>query len=380
MKKIYFVLLLLIFGLFILLYKYPYLLKGIKNIYLQGHKTSYISDFIHYPKRVIPNNPEKIWEWPLHSAYNQSRLSEKAQQINKRLGTSAFLVIKNDSILFEKYFNGYHRDSLSNSFSMAKSITMSLVFKAIQDGFIKSLDQKVKDFIPGIQGKYADSLTIKHLAMMSSGSNWVENYYNPFNITAESYFTEDLENLITEKVRFDNPPGKKWYYSSGDTQLLGIILRKATGKTLAEYLSESFWKPMGMRKHAFWNLDRENGMEKAFCCVNSNARDFSKFGRLYLHQGNWNGQQLLDSVWIQAATRPYFKEMPHYGLQWWLFEHNGVKGYAMRGHLGQYVIVIPGEHIIITRLGQKKDPSQPGRFSNDFWIYLEEGLRIAREN
>jgi len=372
-----FLLLFLFIGGVYMFFRYPYLLKGIKNTYLQGHKTSYISDFNNYPKRLIANGIHQ--PWPLHSVYNEPQTSARLEKWNKKYGTVAFLVIKNDSILLEKYYQNYTPDSLSNSFSMAKSIVMSLLFKAIQDGYIQSLDQKVIDFFPEIKGKYASSLTLRHLAAMGSGSNWDENYYSPFSITAESYFTGDLTKLILEKVRFDNPPGKRWYYSSGDTQLLGMVIAKATGKTLSEYLSESFWKPLGMRKYAWWNLDREDGMEKAFCCINANARDFARFGKLYLHKGNWNGRQIIDSSFIEQALTPYFKDMPRYGLQWWLFEHNGTKGFMMRGHLGQYVMVIPDENTIIVRLGQRKPPAPMGTFSKDIWVYLEEGLRISRQ-
>jgi CubicO group peptidase (beta-lactamase class C family) len=374
-KPMLYVLILLVLAVGFILIKYPYLIKGVSNIYLQGHKTSYISDFVRYPKRLVAN--AAVREWPLHRHYNRTEESDEIKKRHERYGTAAFLVIKNDSILFEKYYNGYTKDSLSNSFSMAKSITVSLLFKAIQDGYIKSLDQKLIDFFPGFKGKYAGEVTLRHLAAMASGSNWVENYYNPFNITAESYFTDNLTEMILEKVSFDNPPGKKWYYSSGDTQILGMVIAKATGKTLSEYLSESFWKPMGMRKHAYWNLDSEGGMEKAFCCLNSNARDFARFGRLYLHKGNWHGVQLIDTAFVEQALTPYFKDMPRYGLQWWLFEHGGYKGFMMRGHLGQYVMVVPSENVIVVRLGEAKPKSAMGKYSEDIFAYLEEGMRIA---
>ncbi len=379
MKKLmkYFVILIALVIALILI-KYPYLSKGVKNIYLKGHKTSYISDFVHYPKRLIPN-ANRIREWPLHKNYNAFTESQRLKSFNERYGTTAFLVIKNDSILFEKYYHGYTPDSLSNSFSMAKSIVVTLLFKAIEEGHIKSLDQKLSDFFPEFKGRYAKEVTLRHLAAMASGSNWVENYYNPFTITAETYFTENLNKLILNNVRFDRPPGKKWYYSSGDTQILGMVITKATGKTLSEYLSEHFWQPMGMRKHAWWNLDSEDGMEKAFCCVNSNARDFAKFGRLYLNRGRWNGKQLIDSSFVKQALTPYFKNMPRYGLQWWLFDLKGYKGFMMRGHKGQYVMVIPSEKTIIVRLGETKPKSRMGTFSEDIGVYLEEGMHLVKK-
>ncbi len=372
-------LLTIIFVITVILIRYPYLIDGIKNIYLKGHTTSYIDDFKNYPYVKI-ENANRIWEWSKHKDYNRFPLSKKIKRYHKIYGTVAYLVIKNDSILAEYYYDGYTADSLSNSFSMAKSITMSLVAKAVEEGYIGSLDDKVKKYLPGIQGPYANTVTIRDLAGMSGGTDWDEDYYSPFSISAESYFSDDLDKLMLERVHFVKKPGEKWFYSSGDTQFLGMIVRKATGKSLEEYLSEKFWKPMGMRREAYWNTDHENGTEKAFCCINSNARDFAKFGRLFLHEGNWNGRQLLDTVMVREMTRPHLKDTPFYGLQWWLFDLNGVKGFTMRGHLGQYVAVVPSEQLIMVRLGQRKPHSKPGTFADDFKVYLHEALHLARQS
>ncbi len=376
MKIFLALLVLLVVAVAVVLVRYPYLMQGIKKVYLKGHMTSDISDFKRYPYREIPKGRTR--EWPLHKDYNRIPASQRLLDAHREYETAAYLVIKDDSLLFEQYYNGFRRDSLTNSFSMAKSITMLLVAKAIEDGYIKSLDQKVKDFIPEIQGPYADSVRIRHLATMSAGTDWDENYYSPFSITAESYFSKDLDKLMIKEVRFVYPPGERWFYSSGDTQFLGMIVRRATGKDLAAYLSESFWKPMGMRREAYWNTDRDGGMEKAFCCINACARDFARFGRLMLHEGNWDGRQLVDSALVREMTRAPWPDVP-YGMQWWLFEHNGVRGYTMRGHLGQYVMVIPAEHTVIVRTGRRKAFSRPGTYAQDFFIYLEEGLKIARQ-
>ncbi len=372
------IILVLLFVLTIIVIRYPYLIDGFKSIYLKGHTTSYIADYKNYPYVKIENG-DRIWEWPLHKDYNRFSLSKKINRFHKIYGTVAYLVIKNDRILVERYYDGYHRDSLSNSFSMAKSITMSLVAKAVEEGYIGSLDDPVKKYLPEIKGAYADSVTIRHLAQMSGGTDWDENYYSPFSITAESYFSDDLDKLMFDKVDFVKKPGQNWFYASGDTQFLGMIVRRATGKSLAEYLSEKFWKPMGMRREAYWNTDRENGTEKAFCCINSNARDFAKWGRLFLHEGNWNGRQLLDSVMVREITSRQLSDAPFYGLQWWLFDWGDIKGFAMRGHLGQYVAVVPSENLIMVRLGERKPYSKPGTFAEDFRVYLQEAVKLAHK-
>ncbi len=369
--------LLVLVAVVIFFVRYPYMLRGLKHVYLKGHVTSYISDFADYPRRKVANG--KVQAWPEHRFYNRLPLSKRLERFNEKYGTVAYLVIKDDSILVEKYYKGYTADSLSNSFSMAKSITMLLLAKAIKDGFIQGLDQKLKDFVPGIQGPYADSITLRHLAMMAGGTDWDENYYSPLSITAESYFSDDLDALITGRVHFVKPPGRHWFYSSGDTQFLGMAIVRATGKSLADYLSESFWQPMGMRREAWWNTDRPGGMEKTFCCIASNARDFARFGKLMIHKGNWNGTQLVDTALVDEMIRPQLPGMPRYGLQWWLFEHKGVRGFTMRGHLGQYVMVIPSENTIIVRLGQRKPASKPGTYARDFFVYLDEGLKLARQ-
>ncbi len=367
--------LLLLILLAFLFWRYPYLLRAVGHIYLKGHTTAYIADFTDYPRRKIERSPE-VWHWPLHKQYNRIPLTTDLEKAFRKYGTVASLIIKNDSILIEKYYEGYTKDSLSNFFSMAKSIVASLVAKAIEEGKIGSWQDKVKKYLPGIKGPYADSVRIIDLAMMSGGTDWQENYYGPFNITAESYFTRDLDRLMLDKVRFVHPPGKAYRYCSGDTQFLEMIVRKATGKHLSGYLSEKFWKPMGMLREAWWNLDREDGNEKAFCCINADARDFARFGRLFLHKGNWNGRQLLDTADVVRMTRPHLPGSDFYGLQWWLFNYRGAQGYQMIGHLGQYVIVLPSENAVIVRLGHKKEHAAKGQMPADLKIYWRQSLKI----
>jgi len=377
-KKILSVLFLIISLVIVLLYisGYGYILTAAKVIYGNGHITSFIDDYRFFPTRKINNNPQQVWHWPKHKNYNQIPLTKVLQDEHKKMKTVAFLIIKNDSILSENYYGAYHKDSLSNSFSMAKSITEALLGKAIKDGYVKMSD-KVRKYLPDLKGKYADEVTVADVASMSSGSNWIEDYYNPFHITTEAYFSDDLDKLMLEKVRIDEKPGQRFNYLSGDTQLMGMIIAKATGMSLSEYMSKSFWQPMGARKYALWTLDGNGKTEKAFCCVNSNARDFARFGKLYEHFGNWEGQQILDTAYVKKSISPRLDTSPYYGYSWWLSDYKGKKIAYMRGVLGQYVIIIPEDNLIIVRLGKKRDFMPNGKpHTKDFYVYIDEVYKI----
>ena len=360
------------------IFGYGYIIKSAKIVYGNGHITAFIDDFRFFPTRKIENG--KVWNWPLHKNYNKIEPTERLEKEHKRMKTVAFLIIKNDSIWSEQYYEGYNKDSLSNSFSMAKSTTEALLGKAIKDGYLKMTD-KVKKYIPELQGKYADEVTVADVASMSSGSDWIEDYYNPFHITTEAYFSDDLNKLMVNDVHINNKPEQKFHYLSGDTQLMGMIITAATKMTLSEYMSKSFWKPMGARKYALWTLDKPQGMEKAFCCINSNARDFARFGKLYMHKGNWEGKQILDTAYVIKSLSPRLNSTYFYGYSWWLANYKGKKIAYMRGVLGQYVIIIPQDNLIIVRLGKRRDFFPNGKpHSRDFYIYIDETFKMLQHN
>jgi len=356
---------------------YSYILKAARVIYPQGHITAFIDDSRFFPVRKIKNG--QVWEWPRKKEYNQIQPTETLLTEHKKMKTVAFLIIKNDSIFSENYYRGYHKDSLSNSFSMAKSMTEALLGKAIKEGIVK-MEDKVKKYLPQLEGKFVDELTVADVASMSSGSNWVEDYYNPFKITTEAYFTDDIDKMMFDKVRIDNKPGQSFKYLSGDTQLMGMIVSAASKKTLSDYMSENFWKPMGARKYALWSLDKPEGMEKAFCCIHSNARDFARFGKLFEHYGNWEGNQILDTSYVKKSLSPRLASTPYYGYSWWLSNYKGKKIAYMRGVLGQYVIIVPEDNLIIVRLGEKREKPIPGEHhSKDFYLYIDEAYKMLKK-
>jgi len=352
---------------------YGYILKGVKVVYMTGHKTAFIDDYPYFTNRTIETSTPQVWE--KHKDYNTLKPTVRLLETNDKYGTVAFLIIKNGKILYENYAEGYSKDSKTNSFSMAKSITTSLLFRAIQDGHIQSLDQPLADFFPDFKGEYASKCTVGDLASMSSGLNWNENYYSPFSMTAKAYYDAGLEDLILD-LAIDEKPGQAFKYLSGNTQLMAMVIEKATGKSLSEYLSQSYWRPMGMNDFGLWQLDDENGFEKAYCCISTNARNFAKFGQLYLNKGNWKGQQLIDSSFVDIATTPKFESSPEYGYGFWLSNYKDKQIFAMRGILGQYVISIPEDDLIIVRLGHQRAPTKVNAFPIDSYIYIDEAYQM----
>ena len=377
MKKILKLTLIVIGALVLLIYIFniDYIFKGVRTIYLTGNNTAFISDYEYFDNREIKSdNPQP---WALHKQYNTIDESDKLKELNDERKTKSFLVIKNDSILFEKYYDGHKQTDISNSFSVAKSIVTSMLGKAIMEGKIKSLDQPVSDFFKEYKNGLASELTVGDLASMSSGMKWNEKYYSVINITSESYFTDDLRSVILGQ-EIENKPGKGFRYSSGDTQLLAMIIEKATGTSLSNYLSQKFWDPMGAENLALWQIDsKESGMEKAYCCIAATARDFARFGKLYIDKGKWGDTEILDSSFVELSLNPVFDDSPFYGYGWWLYEYEGKKVFTMNGHRGQFVISFPDENIIIVRQGDFNNKGRVSEGSGDLYQYISEGYKIA---
>ena len=317
----YLLIIFILINLLIILSGKIWMYKAISITYLKGYSSSYIDDFVHFPANSIETGTHQ--EWGIANSYNKEELPEFINEVNLELETVAFMIIKNDSIIFEEYWHGYSADTMSNSFSMAKSWVSTLVGVAIKEGKIEGINQKVCDFIPEFCENRNSEITIKHLLTQSSGLDWNENYYNPLGQIARAYYGNDLRALITNLKSIDSP-GKVFKYHSSCTQLLAFLVEKATGKTVSKYASEKLWKPMGAKHPALWNTDTEDGDEKAFCCINSNARDFARLGKLYMSNGNWNGIQILDSSYVKEATSvadlldENGNKNVNYGYQFWL--------------------------------------------------------------
>lgn len=355
---------------------YDYILKGVRVVYMTGHTTAYIDDYPHFENMELPASTQPQ-PWPEHKEYNIAQPTDKLKAYNEQLGTVAFLILKNDSIWYENYATEYGVNSQTNSFSMAKSIVSAMLGKAIKEGHIKSLDQPIGDFFE----QYTSAkTTVGDLSSMASGLNWTEHYTSPFSITARTYYDDDLAETMLG-LDIVETPGEQFKYLSGSTQLLGMVIEKATSMKMADYAAQSFWQPMGFEKEALWQVDDdENKLAKAYCCISSNARDFARFGKLYKDHGKWNGQQVLDSTFVATSIKPRFKNSPEYGYGFWLSNHLGKEIFAMRGILGQYVITIPEDDLIIVRLGHQKGNNDGRPFSTDFYTYVEEAYHMLDNN
>jgi CubicO group peptidase (beta-lactamase class C family) len=338
-----------LFSAFLVISGRTYLFKAAWN------GTANIDDYKLFENRTV--SPGEAQKWPVSADYNKINYPNDLNEKLERFGTTGLVVIKNDSLVFEKYWDGYSDSSLSGSFSVAKSITSLLIGAAIKEGKIISVDQKVGDFLPEFKDGMAGRLTVKNLLTMSSGSNWDESYSNPFSVTTEAYYGDDLHKTATG-IKIVKEPGTYHEYLSGNTQLLGLIIEKATGKTVSEYASEKLWKPLGAEHSALWSIDKKDGHEKVYCCFNSNARDFARLGQLMLDSGRWKGAAIIDSAYWKASITPcsikdeFNESCNYYGYHWWIVPERQDIFYAW-GILGQYVVVIPSKKMVIVRLGKE---------------------------
>lgn len=345
------------------------------------HLNPDIDDYTFFENRTIEASSSPI-KWSTTADYNRQTLQPQWRDSLEHYETVAFLVIQNDSVLFEEYWDGYSTESLSNSFSMAKSVVGLLVGCAIEEGVIESVDQRVGDFLPQFQSGLGSTLTIKHLLTMSSASSWDESYSSISSITTKAYYGRNLRKLM-ESVTIDETPGNTFEYESGNTQLLAMILAQATGKNISQYASEKLWIPLGAEHDALWSLDRTDGVEKAYCCFNSNARDFARLGSIVLHKGKMNGHQIVSADYVEESIRPASwlkdsnnKPVDYYGYHWWILNYKGLQMPVARGILGQYVVVIPQHNAIVVRLGHKRSEAKRNNFTTDIYSYIDAAIEI----
>lgn len=435
----------------------------------------------HYPlfgrAVVAAGDPQP---WPYAPGVASARIPDSAEAAFAALETTAYLVVKDGEIVLEQYWDGYADTLWSNSFSMAKSVVSLLVGCAIDDGYIQSVNQPVADFLPGAwtwrpeagsrQRAVAEAsasvgagscvgspvetlvgsdemnatidtaavpLRLRDLLTMSAGFRWNESSASLFSPTTQIYYGGDLEAILN-RVRFKERPGLYFEYQSGVTQLLAMVLTRAVGRPLADYASEKLWRPLGAEEDAIWSTDGK-GVEKAFCCFNSNARDFARIGQLILQHGRWNGVPLVDSAYIRAAVTPadYLltydgtgEPLPrrngfgagisapvvsdpagsaaelaavepaasesgsgelhgladqnhctYYGYQFWIAELRGHTMPYCRGILGQYIIVIPDENMVVVRLGRARSDDRDPRqdYTRDLELWVNTALDMFGE-
>lgn len=358
------------------------------NYYLRRALTHLLPKIDQYPifenRTVKAGNPQP---WKEAEAYNRLSIPEKYLPVFEQLGTVAFVIIKDSTLLFEQYWEDYSPASRSNSFSMAKSIVSLAIGCAIDDGFIRNTDQPVSDFYPEFQGYNGKPLTIRHLLTMSAGVDFDEAYSSPFSPTTKLYYGDNLEKIALDMKEIEEP-GVHFIYQSGVTQLLALIVEKATGENISSYVSRKLWTPMNAEEDALWSLDKKDGIEKAYCCFNSNARDFARFGQLLLNNVRWNGSQLVSESYIKEATTPdtslIFKEYAEtnrcYGFQFWHLTYEGMDIPYMRGILGQYVFALPELNAVVVRLGHKRSDTRTSQhYPDDIDTWLGAAVEMIQE-
>ena len=341
-----------------------------------------IDDYSIFANREIKSGQPIPW----HNSpeLNQKKIGSSYNEYFRAYGTVAFLVIQNDSILHEEYWDNYSDSSLSGSFSMAKSIVSLLIGCLVDEGKIKSLDEPVTNYIDGLKDPGFSKIRIIDLLTMSSGLEWDEAYSSATSITTQAYYGKDLTALVSG-LKIKEPAGKVFNYQSCDTQLLSMIVSKASGMHMSDYAALKLWKPMGAEHPALWSLDNAGGIEKAYCCFNSNARDFARIGQMLLDSGEFHGNRILSAEYVQKATSPaswlhdeHGKSCDYYGYQIWMLNYKGMKINYARGILGQYIFMIPDKKAVVVRLGHKRSDSRRNGIPEDIYIYLDAALELLQ--
>lgn len=342
-----------------------------------------LNDYLIFPARVIQNGEEVSvlekadgsfphtisWHDPI---MKQERV-EKLPELFELTATNAFIVLRDDRIVYEGYFNGKTRDSIHTSFSAAKSFVSALIGAAIADGSIASVGDSVIKYISEIAGRGLDEMTIRDLLLMNSGIRYKYNfelpfYLHPFGDDSLTYYSTDMRKTALRVEADGTPIGKAFHYNNYHLLLEGMILERATGMTVSEYMQEKIWEPMGAEYPASWSLDSEaSGFEKMESGINARALDYARFGSIFLHNGFWNGAQILPEEWVYESTSPIQRDWGHEVLndgKWYYKYHwaglqngDGTYDYYAHGHFEQLVYVAPRKNVVIVRLGDQTDYS-----------------------
>ncbi len=265
--------------------------------------------------------------------------------------SAALVVLHNGKVRLERYGLDFDKEGRWTSFSVAKSFTSTLVGAALRDGFIKSLDDKVSDYIPDMKGSAYDDVSVRQLLTMTSGVRWNEDYADPNSDVAKfnNHKPEaEMDALVSymRKLPRDVPAGTRWLYSTGETNLVGVLVSQATKKPLADYLAEKVWQPVGMEQPATWLLSK-TGQEISGCCLQASARDFARFGQFILEGAKVKGQSIVPDGWLADATSsrtPIGQPGRGYGYQWWTYDTGS---FTARGIFGQGIFIDPKRKIVI---------------------------------
>ncbi|MBO9675970.1 MAG: serine hydrolase [Sphingobacteriaceae bacterium] len=380
MKTFKKILLLLIYAFFLSLFALflwkPYLLKVLKyrtpnaeTYKIFPQEISHKSDSaFHFIRAAKPRNDLDT----LQVRDGNNRLIPLKTYL-KNGQINAFIVIRNDSVLYERYDKGYSHSTLSTIFSGAKSMISIMIGQALADGSIKSLNDKVTRYIPELKSNPAfEQITLKNLLDMKSGLEFQDALGGIvkafFSDEAKYYYTDDMQAQLM-KVKLVNKPGTVWVYKSIDPILLGWVLKKASGKSVARYFESHVWKQIGAEYNSTWGLDQVNGLTNTASRFQVTAIDLAKIGRLYLNKGRYNGKQVVPENWVNqsinignetpASAKGWQKSAHHY--LWWIPQEGDKGDYAAEGMLGQRLYVDPKTNTIIVQLADHGAGNYPYR-------------------
>jgi len=355
-----------------------HVLRGMYCTYFRGELRPDIDDMHLFDVRAIAGG--KRIEFPVKDIADRPLSAEDSVWMEE-LGSTAFLVIHNDSLVCKKYFADGGEHVYSNSFSIAKSITSLIIGRLIDEEKIRNLDVRVGEFIP----EYADDslLTIRHLLQMTSGIPFGESYNSPFGYMARAYYCRDLR---PETMKYSRAvaPGENWIYEGGNTALLGEIAAKAGGMSLSELCSEMLWSKMGTDRLAYWNVDRPGGVEKAFTGVYATAEDYARLGQLILRRGIMYGDTLVSPEYIDECGKPLTAKdesgevVDWYGLHFWTGEYEGERFISCKGMRGQYIVALPESNLVMVRLGHDQSRDKIRHQRPDMLRYISCAKKLAQ--
>jgi CubicO group peptidase (beta-lactamase class C family) len=321
-----------------------------------------IGDQHRFPARSIParrqassllGGPEADLRAPAREAYGDGAALDRLLRDTE---TRAFVVVHRDRVVYERYHGGSGRDELETSFSVAKSFLSTLVGIAIDQGLIADVDEPVTDYLPQLAARDPrfERITLRDLLTMSSGLRYEESSFPwPWGDDTYTYYGVDLRKEALERTEIERAPGREWHYNNYNPLLLGLVLERATGKSVSDYMASELWQPLGAARDTTWNLDSEgSGFEKMESGLNATARDYARLGLLLLHGGSWKGERIVSRGWVRAATAAQIAsdyDNP-YGYFWWVDGTHPGRFYAF-GNYGQYIYVDPVADAVVVRLG-----------------------------
>jgi CubicO group peptidase (beta-lactamase class C family) len=312
--------------------------------------------------------PEKV-QYDDGKGVKQVALSE----LLSSTGTHAFIVIRDNQLLYENYFNGFARDSLCTAWSVSKSVTSALVGIALAEGYIKSLDDPITNYLPELKDQGFDKITIRNLVTMGSGIRYRIGFL-PWDEFVLAGYYPDLRQLLLSDLTIMEPPGQSFHYNNFNTELIGLILQRTTHRQPSQYLEEKIWKQIGMEYPATWSIDSEqDDFELTPILLNARAIDLAKFGQLYLDDGNWDGRQIVPKQWVEESTAPdpsdhrpwetfsRWQEKGGYYKYFWWGVSTGKDDYSYMGigTYGQFIFVSPKTKVVIVRTADKDGIDPP---------------------